>query len=234
MDENHQLALYDRQAKAYDAFAGSSPTWEHVEAPAFYLNLKPLLGASVKLLELGCGAGRLAEYLAISGISRENITGVDISREMLAFARAKLPEATFVRQDIQALDLPYKSYDLATANMVFESLNNEQLFVTLRHVRQHLRSGATLMYVTTHPLRNFDAQCVYLERKWIEVTTPWGAQLTDYHRPVSDFVNITQDAGFRINTMQELGFPLGRVDDSVRVRYEKCPAVRLAIKAVVA
>lgn len=57
-----------------------------------------LFGAPIRLLDVACGAGD--ELVHISNDKRILITGVDISREMLAVARVNVPSGTFREADV--------------------------------------------------------------------------------------------------------------------------------------
>jgi SAM-dependent methyltransferase len=54
-------------------------------------------------LDAACGTGRHAEHLAALG---HTVIGVDISPEMLAVARAKIPDAEFREGDLHQLPVP--------------------------------------------------------------------------------------------------------------------------------
>jgi SAM-dependent methyltransferase len=60
------------------------------------------LAAGSRVLDLGCGTGIASAALAERGMS---VTGLDISEAMLAYARNRLPSATFVHG--AADDLPF-------------------------------------------------------------------------------------------------------------------------------
>lgn len=63
-------------------------------------------------LDIGCGSnGRFIEVLMKNGFTP---AGVDVSREMVALARQRHPDATFYVEDICTWQLPQK-YDLITA-----------------------------------------------------------------------------------------------------------------------
>ena len=47
-------------------------------------------GSAARVLEVACGTGRVAIELARKGVT---LTGVDVSKEMLAVARAKVGDA---------------------------------------------------------------------------------------------------------------------------------------------
>jgi ubiquinone/menaquinone biosynthesis C-methylase UbiE len=60
-------------------------------------------------LDAACGTGRHAEYLASLG---HDVIGVDISPDMLARARAKIPDGEFHEGDLHLLPLPDDHVDL--------------------------------------------------------------------------------------------------------------------------
>ncbi|MBN9118008.1 MAG: class I SAM-dependent methyltransferase [Planctomycetes bacterium] len=64
-----------------------------------------------KLLDLGCGTGRLCAHFAAKGFE---CVGVDLSDEMLAKARENAPTATFLNANLVELgELPERSFDYA-------------------------------------------------------------------------------------------------------------------------
>ena len=64
-----------------------------------------------KLLDLGCGTGRLCAHFAPKGF---DCVGVDLSEEMLAKARENAPTATFLNANLVELsELPDRSFDYA-------------------------------------------------------------------------------------------------------------------------
>jgi SAM-dependent methyltransferase len=74
------------------------------------------LGPGSRVLDLGCGTGIASAALARRGMS---VTGIDISEPMLAHARKRLPEATFVHGSADALAFPDASYDGAASAQAF-------------------------------------------------------------------------------------------------------------------
>ncbi|WP_212735201.1 class I SAM-dependent methyltransferase [Herbidospora galbida] len=56
-----------------------------------------------KVLEAGCGPGRVTSWLHRRGL---DISGVDLSPGMLAHARATFPDIEFAEGDMRSLDLP--------------------------------------------------------------------------------------------------------------------------------
>ena len=62
----------------------------------------PLPRGSWRLLELGCGAGRLTGYL---GEIASMVHGIDISPEMIAYSRRTYPKPTFARVTTERLSM---------------------------------------------------------------------------------------------------------------------------------
>lgn len=85
-------ASYDRSAPAYDAeFAAlQRPKFEALLGPRGEA-LRAALGAEGRALDLGCGTGLLAAWLAEvgAGALAGRLAGVDLSRGMAARARAR-------------------------------------------------------------------------------------------------------------------------------------------------
>ena len=71
-----------------------------------------------RLLELGCGTGNATHPFEVRGFE---VVGMDSSAEMLAVARAKLPEVRFVQADFTTFELD-ETFSLVYS--VFDSLNN--------------------------------------------------------------------------------------------------------------
>jgi SAM-dependent methyltransferase len=97
-------------------------------------------GASI--LELGCGAGvpdakRLAE--------RFRVTGVDISQEQIARARANVPDADFIHGDFIDLELEPGSFDAVAAFYVLNHVPRELLAPLFARIHSWLVPGGLLL-----------------------------------------------------------------------------------------
>ena len=100
MDKAKLISVYDATAEAYDE-KFSAPS-KHIDK--FLGRIKP----AGNILDLGCGAGNNAVFLAQKGY---NVTGVDLSDEMLARARNKKSPAKFLKMDMEELDFPSDTFD---------------------------------------------------------------------------------------------------------------------------
>jgi len=113
----------DRRAELFVTFAGVSP--------------------GQKVLELGCGTGLFLEKVARSGAS---ITGIDLSEDLLAKARARLAGASNVTLERgNAEDLPYpdRHFDAVYGSSILHHLD---LAAALRAVHRVLKPGGRLVF----------------------------------------------------------------------------------------
>lgn len=116
----------------------------------------------LKLIELGCGNGQLAEYLYERGLNG-SYTGVDFSDPLLSAARetfANNPAVTFVKSDVHLLDGLDHDYDFAIYSHVIELLSSPE--DALRAAKQVARRIIVRFYEppefenTTVELREMD------------------------------------------------------------------------------
>lgn len=101
-----------------------------------------------RVLELGCGTGASARWLAGRGI---NTTAVDVSAEMLAQARASIDARglglTWKRADIRSLDSSYAGFDMVLAiDVMNDLLNLRDLEAVFNSAMRALDPGKLLIF----------------------------------------------------------------------------------------
>jgi ubiquinone/menaquinone biosynthesis C-methylase UbiE len=77
----------------------------------------PHMGEPKRILEIGTGTGSGAAILKAS-LPQSEVTGVDLSPEMIRIAQAKVPAVTFEPADAARLPFADGSFDLVTQNNV--------------------------------------------------------------------------------------------------------------------
>jgi SAM-dependent methyltransferase len=156
--------MSDRES-SYDEVADFGALYDAVPAygtradVAFYLEEAERAGSSSRVLELGCGTGRLTLPLAQAG---HEVTGIDLSPAMLARAREKLgvqpresrDRVTLLESDVRRIELAdAPAFDLVVAP--FRVLQHfaaigDQLEV-LAGARRRLRPGGRLVLDVFNP-----------------------------------------------------------------------------------
>jgi ubiquinone/menaquinone biosynthesis C-methylase UbiE len=113
-----------------------------VEDLAFWTSL---VTPGTRVLELACGTGRIAIPLARAGAI---VTALDAAPSMLARAREKSADVTWIEGDMRAFDVA-RDQDLAILGFnAINLLDVDDALECLRRVREHLRPGGRLAIET--------------------------------------------------------------------------------------
>lgn len=134
------IPLYQRHAQAYDRLRGRG-LFEKSWLDAFAA-LLPTGGA---VLDIGCGMG---EPLARDMIGRGfAVTGIDSSTDLIAMARARFPQQTWMVADMRALSLGRTFDGLMAWDSFFHLAPNDQrrMFAIFR---DHAAPHAALMFTS--------------------------------------------------------------------------------------
>ena len=108
-------ALWDDEARTFDEAADHGLRDPGVRAAWRELLRDLLPPPPARVADLGCGTGTLALLLTEEGY---DVTGVDVSPEMVRRARAKAPEVEFVVADASVPPLDPASYDVVLSRHV--------------------------------------------------------------------------------------------------------------------
>ncbi len=128
------------------------------------------LGPQHRLLDLGCGDGRIAEYL--SDRSGAHVTGTDFIPAAIALAQqrtaAKSARLSFFVGDINRLELPAQHFDLILS--IDSIYFSEDYDATVRTLLASLRPGGRMAFFYSHgrepwvPVDEFPADTLSPER----------------------------------------------------------------------
>ncbi|WP_454192172.1 class I SAM-dependent DNA methyltransferase [Paenibacillus sp. Marseille-Q7038] len=137
-------------------------------------------GIPASVVELGCGTGSLTIPLVKSGFE---VTGIDLSADMLSVARQKLEETPqgnrffregtirWIHQDMRNWELP-EPVDtvISFCDSINYLLKEEDIIRTFRQTYQGLKSGGTFLFDVHHPntfIRYEEEQPFVLDEKSI-------------------------------------------------------------------
>ena len=132
---------YDAIADVYDAAYGGIETYK-----PFADVFMDILDAP-RVVELGCGSGAMADYLARNGC---NVVGVDFSHNLLKIARNRYPYVDFIEADICDYLPPVKYDGLFTKDVLFH-LPPKDLERVLRNFRNILKPNGIFCIVMDMP-----------------------------------------------------------------------------------
>ena len=105
-----------------------------------------------RVLELGCGAGRITRHLVRAGA---DIVGVDVSPAMVEHCRRVLPGCTFVVADLRDLsDHADASFEVVVGGAnVLDAVSHDERVAVLAAIRRVLAPGG-MLYFSSHNLKS--------------------------------------------------------------------------------
>jgi SAM-dependent methyltransferase len=185
-----------------------APEWSALRA------LLPKL-QGLRVLDLGCGFGWFCRWAREHGAA--SVLGVDVSERMLARAKAETadPAISYIRADLEHLDLPPGSLDLAYSSLALHYI--EDLAGLMAKVHGALVPGGKLIFSVEHPIytapsnpgwsadasgrKTWSLDC-YLDEG--PRSTDWLAQgVIKQHRMLGTYINLLIRSGFTISHVEE-------------------------------
>ena len=110
----------------------------------------------LKILEIGCGPGALAEALT-RWYPKGRITGIDRDSAFLAFAKKQLPSAVFLEGDAAALPFEDGTFDVTVSHTVQEHVEPKAFWGEQRRV---LKSGGICLCLSARKGIRRPAPCL--------------------------------------------------------------------------
>jgi SAM-dependent methyltransferase len=198
---------YSRLGRSVDGLAGAA------EWPALRALLPDPRG--LKVVDLGCGFGWFCRWVREHGAAE--VAGFDVSERMLARARAETSDAaiSYVRADLERLDLPDNTFDLAYSSLALHYIKD--LPVLLATVHRALIPGAHLVFSVEHPIYTAPSHPAWSvdasgRKSWpIDGYQLEGPRTTDWlakgvikqHRTIGTYLNLLIGLGFTIAHVEE-------------------------------
>jgi 2-polyprenyl-3-methyl-5-hydroxy-6-metoxy-1,4-benzoquinol methylase len=180
MQPDFRSTLYERYVSTFKhAISGNSAWWDHK-----YLPLLADVDRGAPLLDVGCGDGRLLEYLAHRGFS--NAVGIDVSPEQISMAQRRGVHAECA--DALAYLTDHDSeFGAVIAVDVFEHLTRDELIRLAHKLYAALKPRGRLLVQTANGAGLLPGQVIYGDLTHQTVFTPESlAQLLTH----AGFVNL--------------------------------------------
>lgn len=150
-----------RLIEVYDATCPWSPDDD------FFVGIVAEVGPALRVLDLGCGTGRLALGLAAAG---HTVTGVDPARASLDAARAKPGAERVTWIEGTSSVLPTDAFDAAvmTSHVAQFFVTDDEWAAVLRDLRRALAVGSRLVFDARDPA----------DRAWERWPAEWNRTVT--------------------------------------------------------
>jgi len=132
--------LFDKWASSYDfpLFQWWMKKFHRLVIEQITFTKKP------KILDISCGTGELLKEIAEKG--NADLYGVDLSEEMVAVARKKLPSSVELKfADVHQLPFPDDSFEYVISTEAFHHYYDQ--FLALKEMVRVAKMGGTVMVV---------------------------------------------------------------------------------------
>ena len=208
-DDDEFFAGYSRLRRSVEGLDGA-PEW-----PALRALLPDLRG--LKVLDLGCGFGWFCRWARRQGAA--HVLGIDISEKMLARGRAATgdPAITYVRADLEQLELPAESFDVVYSSLALHYVKN--LSGLMLQIYRSLVQDGDLVFSVEHPIFTAPSQPNWSlnaagRKIWpVEGYLDEGPRSTNWlakgvikqHRTLATYINMLIRLGFSISHVEEWG-----------------------------
>lgn len=200
---------YSKLPRSVDGLDGAAE-WASMQA------LLPDLH-DLSVVDLGCGFGWFCRWAIEQGAA--SASGIDVSENMLARARHATADARihYVQGDLEHLDLPAGSFDLAYSSLALHYVENLSGLSSIVH--RSLRPGGRLVMSIEHPIYMAPSRPDWVvdeqgRRAWpVDRYLVEGPRTTDWlapgvikqHRTIGTTLNHLIRCGFSVSHVEEWG-----------------------------
>ena len=189
-----QDSVVDKVIALYQdgGFAGDFAKIRFWDAP--YIEMEKMIVKSGNIVDLGCGDGIFANFLALKSISRK-IFGIEISEERLQRADKGIPNTNFLVGDITKLKIPP-----ADAILLVHVLHHLKSYVDqerlLKQCIKKLKKGGQLLIAEVDPTPSFKYLVTWFTDHFL---VPWlfegGFYSSIYFRKPEEWIKLFKKIG---------------------------------------
>lgn len=133
-----------------DKFAELHKGLDAVTQASFQKALSLIEFKDKKVLDMGCGDAYDLVELQKKGAL---VAGIDAAQDMINSAKAKIPNGDFKVAFFENLPYPDKSFDVIISKYALQT--SKDVPGALKEAARVLKPGGKLVYVVTHPVRQF-------------------------------------------------------------------------------
>ncbi len=170
----------------------------------------PYIKDNFKVLDLGCGNGRLIKILEENDCQIE-YTGLDFSNKLIEQARESFPQYTFKVEDMNNIDYEENSFDMVFMIASFHHLETkEERLELLKKVNKILKPGGYLFMTNWNLFQKkyfkFLFKNIFKKKSWNDFFIPWqtysqkGERLWRFYHSFTkrELENLLKKANFKL------------------------------------
>jgi SAM-dependent methyltransferase len=194
---------------------------------------RALAAGAQTALDVGCGEGRFCRMLQGHGL---RVTGLDPTASLIALARARDPDGTYVEGAAEALPFPDAAFDLVVSYLSL--INIEDIARAIPEMSRVLKPGGRLLVAN---LTSFNTAGTDLDwtldaagqrvswpvDRYLTPRANWvawrGIRVINHHRPLSTYMRLFLEQGLVLSHFDEpaptADAPEARARDYVRAPW---------------
>lgn len=138
-----------------------------------FSTIRDILPLSADILDIGCLNGNLYNFLRNPEFPIKSFTGVDLSEKLIALAKSRFPEQTWIQADRLKLPFADKTFDAVTLLETLEHVEDPR--ATIREAARVCKTNGVLIISVPNELKIEDASHV------------WSFTTTDLFNLLSEF-----------------------------------------------
>jgi len=221
--------IYDNP-EFFEGYSRLGRSVQGLEGAAEWPALRALLPAmdGLRVVDLGCGFGWFCRWSREQGAGK--VLGLDVSEKMLARACAETNdrEIAYQQADMETLELPAGSFDLAYSSLALHYVDRLDRLLTVVHGT--LMPGGSFVFSVEHPIYTAPRQPGWVmdnvgHNRWpIDGYLVEGPRRTDWltkgvikqHRTLATYLRLLTASGFTVQHVEEWG----PTDEQIAARPE--------------
>lgn len=143
--------VIDKQYNAFaESFANKHKDLDKITQASFQKALSSIDLKGKKVIDLGCGDGYDIKKMQEKGAI---VYGLDASEEMIKLAKSNNKEGNFEVGFFENIPYPDASFDVVVSKYAMQT--SKDVPRILEEIGRVLKPGGSLVYVVTHPVRQF-------------------------------------------------------------------------------
>lgn len=166
-----------------------------------------------RVLDVGCGEGRFCRMLGHHGLK---VTGIDPTTKLIAAARVRDPEGTYIEAAAEELPFEDESFDLVVSYLSLIDISDFR--TSIREMARVLSPGGALLIanlsgfntasIDTGWVKNSAGRHLhypiddYLEERSVLIEYR-GIRVLNHHRPLSSYIRALLAAGLQLSYFDE-------------------------------
>ncbi|MDP8214041.1 MAG: methyltransferase domain-containing protein [Candidatus Euphemobacter frigidus] len=159
-----------------------------------FLQIAGYIPEAARIVDIGCGRGLLANYLALNSSSRE-VTGIDKQEKRIEAARASIKGRDNIRFYLRdVLELHHQEFDVIVVSDMLHHLTYPQQEKLLRHCYRILPAGGILLVEDVSEKPKWKWFAHFLIDRFLNLGR------RQYYRKIDDWISYLESLGFEVKS----------------------------------